>query len=107
MTEARSEEIRLGSGRRSKVRAAIDILGPMFRNLPRQLLRVEIIRFIICATRFIWFALIRRRLHSIEGEGAITGTQKYNIRGMIDLTSERSLRLIHPLVALEWVRTQI
>lgn len=83
--------------------------GPMLGAIPRQLLRVTFIRFLICALRYVWFVFVLRRMRMLDvtsGDVA-TNTVTHNLRGMFDLAVERSLRLILPLVSLEVVRDRV
>jgi SAM-dependent methyltransferase len=72
----------------------------MFIWLPRELLRVRLLRFMLCAIRYVWFVFILRRLRTTVGtDGVAKTTVAHNLRGMTDLAVERSLRLIWPLAA--------
>lgn len=86
--------------RRSARRALQNWLLPMFTWLPRELLRVRLLRFLVCAVRYLWFVVVLRRLRTTAGtEGVARTTVAHNLRGMLDLHVERSLRLIWPLAA--------
>ena len=98
-----------GQRRRSKFNAVAFHLWAMIRQMPRQLLQVTFLRFIVAATRYVWFAMALGRLRtlSMPSKGVAESTIVHNKRGMFDLAVERSLRLIGPLVALEWVRNHL
>src|SRR5690606_34612417 len=77
-------------------------------DVPRQLLRVTAVRLALCGVRWFWYAGILRRLRAIPGsDGVADDTVRYNMAQIFDLSVNRSLRLILPLVALEPVRTAI
>jgi len=82
---------------------------PMFTSMPRQLLRVTLIRFSICAIRYLWYAMLLRRTRALNvATGDVApNTVSHNMRGMFDLAVERSLRLIWPLTAIETIRNRI
>lgn len=87
--------------KRSARRALRNWLLPMFSWLPREMLRVRLLRFLVCAARYVWFVFVRRRLRATAGgDGVARSTVKHNLRGMLDLHAERSLRLIWPLAAM-------
>jgi len=70
----------------------------MFRDFPRELLRTKLIRFGISATRFAWYALLLRRMRTAGATGGVAkSTLQHNLRGMLDLHVERSVRLIYPI----------
>lgn len=104
------DKVRFGKPRgRSAARSLGRHLGQMLASFPRQLLRVTLIRFWICAVRYLWFVSILRRTRILD---AATGdiapnTIAHNMRGMFDLAVERSLRLIWPLSSLEHIRERI
>ncbi|WP_186002381.1 class I SAM-dependent methyltransferase [Mycobacterium sp. KBS0706] len=86
--------------RRSARRALQNWLLPMLTWLPSELLRVRLFRFMVCAVRYVWFVFILRRLRTTAGtDGVARTTVAHNLRGMLDLHVERSLRLIWPLAA--------
>jgi SAM-dependent methyltransferase len=94
---------------RNPARSFARYFGPMLAAFPRQLLRITLIRFVICAIRYVWFVFLLRRtrvLNTVTGDIA-PNTVAHNMRGMFDLAVERSLRLIWPLAALEVVRDRI
>ncbi|MGF6230223.1 hypothetical protein QFZ27_004178 [Inquilinus ginsengisoli] len=84
--------------RRSLGRAMRNWIGPMFSQWPRAQLRVTLYRFGLAAVRYAWFVLILRRLKTVAGEGVAASTVRHNLRGMLDLHVERSVRLIYPIV---------
>src|SRR4051794_18729912 len=97
-----------GRRRRSRVGAAASHLWEMARETPRQALQVTLLRFVLAATRYVWFVLVLKRLKTAAAsDGVAETTIEHNQRGMFDLAVERSLRLIRPLVALEWVRNHL
>jgi len=102
----KASSVAFGRGRRSKCGAIADHLWTMIREMPRQLLQVTFFRFILSAARYVWFAkaLGGLKTASAPSRGVAETTIFHNQRGMFDLAVERSLRLIRPLVALEWVR---
>jgi SAM-dependent methyltransferase len=80
----------------------------MAREMPRQALQVTLLRFVLAAMRYVWFVLVLNRLKTAAAsDGVAETTIEHNQRGMFDLAVERSLRLIRPLVALEWVRNHL
>jgi SAM-dependent methyltransferase len=84
--------------RRSVRRAATDWLWPILGDFPRELLRTKLCRFTISAGRFIWYAAILRRMRTLAGsDGVAKTTVRHNLRGMLDLHVERSIRLIYPI----------
>jgi SAM-dependent methyltransferase len=104
------DRVKFGRPRgRSVARSFGRHLGGMLASAPRQFLRVTLVRFTICAIRYVWFAYILRRTRVLD---AATGdiapnTVAHNMRGMFDLAVERSLRLIWPLSSLETIRDRI
>lgn len=84
--------------RRSLTRALRHWVGPMFSQWPRAQLRVMLNRFGFAAIRYVWFVLVRRRLRTMTGEGVAASTVNHNLRGMLDLHVERSVRLIYPVI---------
>lgn len=84
--------------RRSLRRALINWLWPIVGDFPRELLRTKLVRFLVSGVRYVWFVLILRRLRTVSGsDGVARSTIKHNLRGMLDLHVERSLRLIYPI----------
>ncbi len=72
--------------RRSARRALHNWLLPMFTWLPRELLRVRLLRFVLCAIRYVWFVFILRRLRTTVGtDGVAKTTVAHNLRGMTGL----------------------
>ena len=101
--------VAFGTGKRSRFIAVADHLWRMIREVPRQLLQVTFFRFLVSAVRYVWFTTVLHRLKtlSVPSKGVAETTIVHNRRGMFDLAVERSLRLIRPLVALEWVRNHL
>jgi hypothetical protein len=101
--------VAFGQGKRSRASALAFHLWAMIREMPRQLLQVTFFRFVLSATRYVWFAIVLDRLKTltVPSKSVADTTIVHNQRGMFDLTVERSLRLIGPLVALEWVRNHL
>jgi SAM-dependent methyltransferase len=85
--------------RRSLRRALVNWLWPIVGDFPRELLRTKLVRTTIAAWRYVWFVLILRRLRTIGGAGVAKTTVAHNVRGMLDLHVERSVRLIYPIAA--------
>lgn len=106
----RAPSLRFGHARnRNVLRSVGRYIGPMIRAVPRQMLRITFYRLVVCGVRYIWFAMILRRTKvlNVESGGVSADTVTHNLRGMFDLSVERSLRLIQPIVSLERVRTRL
>lgn len=71
----------------------------------RQLLMVEIIRYLVAWIRYIYFAKILGRLKTYQNatDGVSENTISHNLRGLKDFAVVRSLQLIRPLAAIEAV----
>jgi len=78
-------------------------------GFPRQLMRVNLLRFIWSAARWFLYAIILRRMRTLDtvGDGVSKNTISHNMRSILDLSVNRSLRLILPLVAIENIRRNI
>jgi SAM-dependent methyltransferase len=85
--------------RRSLRRALVNWAWPIFRDFPRELLKSKLARFAVAGSRYSWYVLLLRRLRTTAGEGVAKSTVAHNIRGMMDLHVERSVRLIYPIAA--------
>lgn len=97
-SDAATEDGSTTKHRRSLRRALVNWLWPIVSDFPRELLRTKMVRFIVSAVRYVWFVLILRRLRTVSGtDGVAASTIKHNLRGMLDLHVERSLRLIYPI----------
>lgn len=81
----------------------------MLGAVPRQMLRITLLRFLICAVRYVWFVFVLRRMKALDVQSGDVAphTVTHNMRGMFDLAVERSLRLILPLTSLELVRERV
>lgn len=91
--------------RRSLRRAIQRWLWPLFADFPREILRTKLVRFTVAAIQFGWYVGVRRRMRTVSGsDGVAKTTLKHNMRGMIDLPVERSLRLIYPIAM--WAAAQ-
>lgn len=78
----------------------------LVRHTLDQLLLVDVIRFIVAAVRFVWYARIRRRLRTHDSASGpdsriASNTLIHNLRGMRDHAVIRSHLLVRPLSVLE------
>lgn len=85
--------------RRSWARALRQWIWPIIGDFPRESLRAKLPRFLIAGARYTWYAILLRRMRTTEGAGVAKSTLRHNLRGMMDLHVERSIRLIYPIVA--------
>lgn len=77
----------------------------LLRHTLHQLLHVDLVRYGVAAARFVWFAKVRRRLVTVEGNPAVAEhTVHHNLRGLQDLAVNRSLYLVRPLSTVERLR---
>jgi hypothetical protein len=82
--------------------AAIDATFGSFLQLPRQLLTVDFVRWLICFPRFIWFSKIMRKLEVEQVTNDVSAnTISHNLLGMADISCPRSHILIRPLLSLD------
>lgn len=82
--------------------------GQLAKKLPRQLLIVDLIRYLVCVFRHFWLVTLFNRLRTLDPlpEGVGKNTVMHNLRGVKDLSVPRSHRIIRPLVAIDRVRDQ-
>src|SRR6185503_15939354 len=78
----------------------------MFDRLKRfglQALRMDPIRLRVAYARFVYFTRLRRRLSTVEGDGkgVVLNTIRHNLKGLTDLTVNRSHMLVRPLSVIE------
>ena len=75
----------------------------LLAKLPRQLLTVDFVRYLLCLCRYAW---LRRRLRVLDPlpPGVARNTVMHNLKGVRDLAAPRSHRIIRPLVAIDRVR---
>ena len=80
----------------------------LLAKLPRQLLTVDFVRYVLCLFRYAWLSRMGRRLRVLEElpPGVARNTIMHNLKGVRDLAAPRSHRLIRPLVAIDRVRDQ-
>ena len=76
------------------------------RHTLDQLLLVDLLRFVVAAARYLWFARVRHRLRTYDVRtGAqsrvATNTVSHNLRGLRDHAVIRSHLLVRPLSVLE------
>lgn len=83
------------------------MLLPMVRSLPRDLMRVTLLRFVIAAVRYVFLVFVMRRLRTTDSSSAAEGTVSHNLAGIYHVAVERSERLIAPMVSIDSVRTRI
>lgn len=81
----------------------------LIRHTFDQLLLVDLIRFAVVATRYLWFVLVRRRLATYDpaqrhGSAVAANTVRHNLRGLRDLAVNRSHFLVRPLSVIETLR---
>lgn len=78
-------------------------IAEKFRNLSKQLLMVNGIRYIVALARYIVYVRILHRLRVFDGsgEGVAQHTVPHNMKGLKDLSVCRSLKLIRPLSVIE------
>lgn len=69
----------------------------------KQLLHVNAIRYVVALARYWWFALLLRRLRSLDLQSAdvATHTVWHNLKGLTDLAGSRSSKLIRPLSVID------
>jgi SAM-dependent methyltransferase len=75
-------------------------------QMPRQLLTVDFVRYVLCLCRYAWLSRLGRRMRVMEPlpPGVARNTIMHNLKGVRDLAAPRSHRLIRPLVAIDRVR---
>ena len=80
----------------------------LLAKLPRQLLTVDFIRYVLCLGRYVWLSQVGRRIRVLDPlpPGVARNTVMHNLRGVRDLAAPRSHRIIRPLVAIDRVRDQ-
>jgi SAM-dependent methyltransferase len=78
----------------------------LLAKLPRQLLTVDFIRYVLCLCRYVWLSRMGHRVRVLEKlpPGVARNTIMHNLKGVRDLAAPRSHRLIRPLVAIDRVR---
>jgi hypothetical protein len=67
---------------------------------------VDLVRYLVVATRYLWFVMVRRQLRtfdaSLTAETAVaTHTVSHNLKGLRDLAVNRSHLLVRPLSVIE------
>jgi SAM-dependent methyltransferase len=82
------------------------MLPPMLERLKRfglQALRMDPVRMRVAYARFVYFTRLRRRLSTLEesGEGIAVNAIRHNLKGLSDLTVNRSHMLVRPLSVIE------
>lgn len=77
--------------------------------LPRQLLMLNFVRFIICFARKIYYVNIMRALRTVDSlpEGVSKNTIMHNLDGICDLAVRRSYRLIRPVMTIDKVHKAV
>ena len=80
----------------------------LLSKLPRQLLMVDFIRYVLCFIRYAWLSRMGSRLRVLEPlpPGVAKSTVMHNVKGVRDLAARRSHRIIRPLVAIDRVRDE-
>ena len=74
----------------------------LVRHTIDQLLLVDVIRYAVSSSRYLWLTRVRRRLRTLDGQPAVArSTVFHNLRGLRDLAVNRSLFLIRPLSIIE------
>jgi SAM-dependent methyltransferase len=78
-------------------------------DLPRQLLTVDLIRFLICFPRYVLFYLILKRVKFAPNisDGVSKDTIEHNMRGVGELAAQRSHLLIRPIISIDQVARDI
>lgn len=78
-------------------------------DLPRQLLMVDLVRFLICFPRYAWFYLILKRVKFSPNitNGVSKDTIEHNMRGVGELAAPRSHLLIRPIISIDQVARNI
>ena len=68
-----------------------------------QALRMDPVRQRVAYARFVYFTRLRRRLSTVEedGKGVVLNTIRHNLKGLTDLTVNRSHMLVRPLSVIE------
>lgn len=78
-------------------------------ELPRQLLTVDLVRFLVCLPRYVvFFHILRRRKFAADLESGVSrNTLEHNMRGTGELAAPRSHTLIRPIVTIGSVQANI
>lgn len=79
------------------------------RDLPRQLLNIDLVRMLICLPRYILFYTIlrRKKFSSVISSAVSKDTIEHNMRGVGELAAQRSHLLIRPIVCIDKVARNI
>ena len=77
----------------------------LVRHTVHQLLHVDVIRYVVARSRFLWFVSIRRKLRTLDSPGMATNTVTHNLKGLGDFAGSRSLYLTRPLSTIERLTT--
>ena len=79
------------------------------RDLPRQLLTVDIVRMVICLPRYLvlYILLRRKRFSPLITDAVSRDTIEHNMRGVGELAAPRSHLLIRPIVTIGHVADNI
>lgn len=77
--------------------------------LPRELLKITAVRYAVGLVRFVWYALVLRRLRTYDTneDGVADRTISHNMQGLRDLSVARALRIIHPLMSIDRVQYNV
>lgn len=100
------KERRLRRGPLEYLRGAyIRLLAP----LPRELLKITLVRYVLGLVRFVWYVFFLRRLrvYDADTDGVAERTVSHNMMGLSDLSVARALRIIHPLMSIDRVQHNV
>lgn len=80
-----------------------------FAQAPRQLLTVDLVRWLICMPRYIFMFVIFKRYRFAEdlGSGVSHNALLHNMRGVGELSAPRSHLLIRPVVTIDHIAKNI
>ena len=78
-------------------------------STPRQLLTVDLVRWLVCLPRYVFFYLIlrRRKFAADIVSGVSRNTIEHNMRGTGELAAPRSHTLIRPLLSIASISRNI
>ena len=78
-------------------------------TMPRQLLTIDLVRYLICSSRYIWFVKLARRLNTLADHtsGVAENTIMHNLGAITDFAVTRSHQIIRPVIAIDKVRQDI
>jgi SAM-dependent methyltransferase len=82
----------------------------LFRHTLDQLLHVDLLRYVVVATRYLWFVQVRKSLRTFDTASGThaavaTHTISHNLKGLRDLAVNRSHLLVRPLSVIERLPT--